>query len=84
MGGKKRRARSSSLMKSDEKLLLYIRNIKSDHPLWGYRRVWAYLRFRMNIVVGSYRCFSALGNTKVGSPKKFQVFAVSSLRFCFA
>jgi putative transposase len=26
-------------------LLTAIRRIKADHPFWGYRRVWAYLRY---------------------------------------
>jgi len=26
-------------------LLTVIRRLKADHPFWGYRRVWAYLRY---------------------------------------
>jgi hypothetical protein len=26
-------------------LVASIRRIKADHPFWGYRRVWAYLRY---------------------------------------
>jgi putative transposase len=26
-----------------------------DHPLWGYRRVWAYLRFREDLIIGKNR-----------------------------
>ena len=29
---------------ANKKLLEDIRALKSDHPNWGYRRVWAYLR----------------------------------------
>lgn len=28
----------------NKKILKYILEIKKDHPLWGYRRVWGYLR----------------------------------------
>ena len=27
-------------------LLEKIRQLKQEHPFWGYRRVWAYLRYR--------------------------------------
>jgi putative transposase len=29
------------------KLLAEIETLKKEHPFWGYRRIWAYLRFRM-------------------------------------
>ncbi len=41
-----RRKRSLSTVKRDEELLLWILPIKTDHPLWGYRRIWAYLKYR--------------------------------------
>ncbi len=69
MGGKKRRARSSKLIKSDEKLMLYIRNIKSDHPLWGYRRVWAYLKFRMEMNIGKNRVYRLLKENGLLAPQ---------------
>jgi len=37
-----------------EPILGIIKQIKSDHPFWGYRRVRAYLRYKMNIRV-SYK-----------------------------
>ena len=30
----------------DKEILAQIETIKSDHPFWGYRRVWAYLKYR--------------------------------------
>ena len=44
--------------KQDQILLAQIRQLKSDHPFWGYRRIWSYLKYRMNIAVnkkGVYR-----------------------------
>lgn len=41
-----RRKRSLSTIKRDEELLSRILPIKTDHPLWGYRRIWAYLKYR--------------------------------------
>ena len=29
----------------NEHLLKRIKDIKAEHPFWGYRRVWAYLRY---------------------------------------
>jgi putative transposase len=28
-----------------------IRALKADHPFWGYRRIWAYLRYVDGLVV---------------------------------
>ena len=33
----------------DQNLLAQIQPIKADHPFWGYRRIWSYLNYRMNI-----------------------------------
>ncbi|WP_051694112.1 IS3 family transposase [Desulfohalovibrio reitneri] len=38
-------------------LLARIRGIKADHPFWGYRRVWAFLRFVDGVVVGQNRVY---------------------------
>ncbi len=41
------------VLKKMQSLLTKIQAIKADHPLWGYRRVWAYLRYQRNgLVVG--------------------------------
>src|ERR671922_2347826 len=48
---KKRRAvgltrrRSLRVTQRDERLLPRIQQLKAEHPFWGYRRIWAYLRF---------------------------------------
>lgn len=49
------RKRSLSRVEKDLPFLSLIQSIKSDHPLWGYRRVWAYLRFREGLVIGKNR-----------------------------
>ena len=41
----------------DQTLLNQIRPIKSDHPFWGYRRIWSYLKYRMNITVNKKRVY---------------------------
>ncbi len=44
--------RSQSQNSLDAPILVRICAIKSDHPLWGYRRIWAY---RDNQVIGKNR-----------------------------
>jgi putative transposase len=41
----------------DQALLVQIQPIKADHPFWGYRRVWSYLNYRMNIHVNKKRIY---------------------------
>jgi putative transposase len=33
------------VVQRDEGLLPQIQALKAEHPFWGYRRIWAYLRF---------------------------------------
>jgi transposase InsO family protein len=41
----------------NEGLLARIRAIKADHPFWGYRRIWAHLRFVDSLPVGKNRVY---------------------------
>ena len=50
-----RRRRSAATIKRDMQLLSMIEPIKTDHPLWGYRRLWSYLKYRMEYPVGINR-----------------------------
>jgi len=38
-------------------ILSRICEIKAEHPFWGYRRVWAYLRYREEIPVNKKRIY---------------------------
>jgi putative transposase len=40
-----RRRRSLQVLQRDDRLLSSIRALKAEHPVWGYRSIWAYLRF---------------------------------------
>jgi len=40
---------------SDTELIETIKEIKLEHPFWGYRRVWAWLRFREKVLVNKKR-----------------------------
>ena len=52
-----KRAKSKLVAKRNEAYLVSIKQIKSEHPLWGYRRVWAYIRFRQGIEVNKKRIY---------------------------
>jgi putative transposase len=39
-----KRQRSLQVTHRDEALLPHIQRLKAEHPFWGYRRIWAYLR----------------------------------------
>jgi len=45
------RASSEPADGTDAEWLAKIQAIKSDHPFWGYRRVWAWLRHREKLLV---------------------------------
>jgi len=45
---------------ADALLLEQIRFIKSEHPFWGYRRVWAYLKFVAGLSVNKKRIYRLL------------------------
>jgi len=52
-----RRAQSLSVAKRNQMLLVQINEIKTDHPLWGYRRTWSYLKYRQGISVNKKRVY---------------------------
>lgn len=43
--------------KEDEKILAQIRSIKADHPFWGYRRIWSYLKYRQSQNINKKRIY---------------------------
>jgi hypothetical protein len=45
------------VQKRNEEILSRIRDIKAEHPFWGYRRVCAYLRYRQNIIINHKRIY---------------------------
>ena len=50
-----KRAKSQSVINRNLALLDQIREIKTDHPLWGYRRVRSYLKYRQGVTVNKKR-----------------------------
>jgi putative transposase len=49
------RHRSLRLGQQDEGLLPRIQALKAEHPFWGYRRLWAYLRFMEQLPINKKR-----------------------------
>jgi putative transposase len=49
------RQSSPLVAQRNEDLLQRIRELKAEHPFWGYRRIWAYLRFVENRAVNRKR-----------------------------
>lgn len=41
----------------DKRILTQINPIKADHPFWGYRRIWAYLKYRLGININKKRIY---------------------------
>lgn len=48
---------SYSVALRNEYLLERIKDIKAEHPFWGYRRVWAYLRYVDGLLVDKKRVY---------------------------
>lgn len=55
------RKRPLSRQQADQLVLQRIQTIKSDHPLWRYSRVWAYMRYRDQTVIGKNRVYRIMG-----------------------
>lgn len=51
------RKKSDSVTLRNEYLLEKIKNIKAEHPFWGYRRVWAYLRYIDGLIINKKRVY---------------------------
>ena len=60
-----RRCRAAVRVSADGSLLEQIRIIKGDHPFWGYRRVWAYLRFVGGLPVNRKRIYRLLSENNL-------------------
>lgn len=35
----------------NKELLTQIEQLKAEHPFWGYRRIWAYLKYRQGLII---------------------------------
>ena len=46
-------------------ILEKIQQIKNEHPLWGFRRVWAYLRFQEGYPINRKRIYLLMKENKL-------------------
>lgn len=56
MGMSKRRS-SQAVKDRNASIVSRIGQIKADHPFWGYRRIWAHLRYIDNITINKKRVY---------------------------
>ena len=70
-----KRARSQTRIDSDKPIIAGIITITSEHPLWGYRRVWAYMRYRQGISVGRNRIYRLMKENKLLITKQSKLLA---------
>ena len=70
-----KRSRSKSRIKADAPIISEIIHLKSEHPFWGYRRIWAYLRYRQNVVVGKNRIYRLMKENRLLITKKSRLLA---------
>ena len=67
---KQRRVRSQTRTRGDALLLPLIRELKAEHPFWGYRRVWAFLKFARKIRINQKRVYRLLRENDLLCKKK--------------
>lgn len=60
-----KRSKSRSVIERNQSLLTQIKDIKTDHPLWGYRRIWSYLKYRQGISVNKKRVYRLMKEQKL-------------------
>lgn len=70
-----KRKRSENITKRDEPMLYRIEQIKSEHPLWGYRRIWSYMRFRDKIIIGKNRVYRIMKEHNLLVTKNYRLKA---------
>ena len=46
-------------------LLDKIKSLKQEHPFWGYRRVWVYLRYREGLNINKKRIYRLMKEEKL-------------------
>ena len=52
-----KRRKSRRVAERNQDILERIKELKKEHPLWGYRRVWAYLKYREGLLVNKKRIY---------------------------
>lgn len=61
--------------KANEAMLEPIRQLKAEHPYWGYRRIWAYLKYHENLPVNRKRIHRLMKLNHLLVPKNLKLKA---------
>lgn len=72
---KRRRARRAQLREADAALLPLVQELKAGHPFWGYRRIWARLRFVEQMPINPKRVYRLLKENGLLVPKNLRLRA---------
>jgi len=63
----------------NNELIAAIGALKSEHPYWGYRKVWAYLKYRRGLPVNRKRIYRLMGENGLLVKKNQQLRATRTL-----
>jgi putative transposase len=55
-----RRGPYAKVVERNAQLLDRTRDLKAEHPFWGYRRIWAYLRYVDGLIVNQKRIYGVM------------------------
>jgi transposase InsO family protein len=69
------RQKSSLVAQRNDGLLQRIRELKAEHPFWGYRRIWAYLRFVEKRVINQKRILRLMREHHLLVPRNLRLKA---------
>ena len=72
------RRRSESVIFRNEPVVARIRQIKSDHPFWGYRRMWAYLKYVDGLTINKKRVYRLMKEHNLTVTPNFRLKAKRS------
>ena len=64
-----------SVNERNKPLLQRIIELKAEHPFWGYRRIWAYLKYREGIPVNKKRIYRVMKEQKLLVTKNMRLRA---------
>ena len=65
-----KRNKSLSVTKRNTVILNNIKDLKANHPFWGYRRCWAYLYYRQDMQVNKKRIYRLMKENSLLVSKK--------------
>jgi putative transposase len=69
------RHRSLRVVQHDQSLLPQIQALKAEHPFWGYRRIWAHLRFVKQLPVNKKRIWRLMREHRLLVPPNLRLKA---------